>query len=359
MPIKHVRSAAQVATPVSYQPLYPEPADQGDPYLLAVPAGAPAAHRYYVYVTRDELPAGKDSEVSHRAFPAFASDDLVTWRALGPCLAADTTPRSYWAPCVRYIAGLARPYVMLYSRSAGVGAQSHIGHTIRRADSERPEGPFLDSGHVLTPDVDFAIDADVYRSRDGSLCLAYATDFTDDAPLGTGIAEVGVSEDLTRVLTAPVILARPSEPWHLYDGARCMPWKEIPGIDWRIDTVEWHTIEAPVGGLVNPQGRRVYLYSGGCYFGFYAVGALVENEARHLVNVTRDDRHFVLRADAERGFHAPGHCAFFETGDGRQYLITHARFGAPGAHRNATIVELRWDEAGLPYCPPPPDVERG
>ena len=34
--------------PVSYRPLYPESADQGDPYLLAVPDGVEAAHRYYV-----------------------------------------------------------------------------------------------------------------------------------------------------------------------------------------------------------------------------------------------------------------------------------------------------------------------
>lgn len=348
--------SARALEPASYRPLFPEAADQGDPYLLAIPEGVNAAHRFYVYVTRDETSDGRGGTPTPGAFPVFASDDLVTWRALGPALDQDATRRAYWAPCVRYVPGLERPYVMLYSRSLGLGDQAHIGHTLRRASSLAPEGPFTDSGHDLTPHTDFAIDADIYESADGTLRLAYATDFVDEAPLGTGIVEVSVSEDLTTVLSPPVVLARPSEPWHLYDAARRMPWKAIPGVDWRTDTVRWSTIEAPVGGLRNPAGRLVYLYSGGCYFGFYAVGALVEDDTGQLVNVTREDRHFVLRSYPDRGFHAPGHCAWFRTAEGRDYLITHGRYGSPTAPRNATIVELLWGDEGMPYCPPPPDA---
>lgn len=345
-------SSDVASRPVSYRPIFPESADQGDPFLLVVPDSMEAAHRYYVYVTRDGTSDGRGGTATPGAFPAYASDDLATWQSLGPSLQGDATRHTFWAPCVWYVPGLERPFVMLYSHGVGVGEEAHIGHTIRRADSAQPEGPFVDSGHVLTPDVDFAIDADVYRAPDGSLRMAYATDFVADAPLGTGIVEVGVSEDLTRVLTPPVVLARPSEDWHLYDGARRLPWKQIPGMDWSTDvTVVWNTVEAPVGGLVNPQGRRVYLYSGGCYFGFYGVGALVEDESGRLVNVTRGDEGFVLRPDPERGLYGPGHCAWFRTADGADYLITHARFGSPTAHRNATIVKLRWDDAGRPYCP--------
>ena len=343
--------------PVSYRPLHPEAADQGDPFLVEVPDGVDAAYRFYVYVTRDETSDGRGRKPAAGVFPAFASDDLVTWHALGPTLEGDGLRHAYWAPCVRHVAGLERPWVMLYSHSVGIGEEAHIGHTIRRADASRPEGPFVDSGHLLTPDADFAIDADVYRGGDGTLKMAYATDFVNDAPLGTGIVEVDISDDLTTVLSDPVILARPSEPWHLYDAARRMPWKDIPGVDTRTTSVEWSTIEAPVGGLRNPQGKRVYLYSGGCYFGFYAVGALVEGADGVLRNVTRAGHHFVLRADADHGFHAPGHCAWFSVG-GRDFLITHGRYGSPSAPRNATIVELRWDQDGNPYCPPPRETFR-
>jgi GH43 family beta-xylosidase len=346
-------SSERVSGPASYRPLFPEPADQGDPYLLAVPDGVAADYRYYVYVTRDQTSDGRGGTATPGAFPAFASHDLATWHPIGPTLDGDATRYAFWAPCVRYVPGLDRPYVMLYSHGAGIGEQAHIGHQIRRADSDRPEGPFVDTGHVLTPDTDFAIDADVYPARDGSLRMAYATDFVDREPFGTGIVEVAVSDDLTRVLSSPALLARPSDDWHLFDGARRMPWKVIPGVDWRTDTVRWSTIEGPVGGLVNPQGRRVYLYSGGCYFGFYAVGALVEDDAGTLVNVTRDGRGFVLGSLPEHGFHAPGHCDWFRAADGREWLVTHARFGSPDAPRNAALVELCWDEDGLPYCPLP------
>lgn len=348
-----MQSSVRVPGPVSYRPLFPEAADQGDPYLLAIPDGVPAAYRYYVYVTRDETSDGRGGTASAGAFPTFGSDDLATWHPLGPTLDGDATRHAFWAPCVRYVPGLARPYVMLYSHGVGIGEQAHIGHQVRRADAERPEGPFTDSGHVLTPDTDFAIDADVYTAPDGSLRMAYATDFVDGEPYGTGIVEVTVSGDLTRVLSSPALLARPSEDWHLFDAARRMPWKRIPGVDWRTDTVRWSTVEGPAGGLVNPKGRRVVLYSGGCYFGFYAVGALVEDDAGRMVNVTADGRGFVLRSMPEHGIHAPGHCAWFRTPDGGDWIVTHARFGSETAPRNATLVELRWDEDGLPYCPRP------
>lgn len=206
---------------------------------------------------------------------------------------------------------------------------------------------------MLTPDTDFAIDPDVYRTSDGVLRLADATDFVADVPYGTGIVETAITEDLTSVLTEPRILARPSEPWHIYDAERRMPWKQIDGIDWATDIVAWHTIEAPAGGLVNPRGRSVYLYSGGCYFGFYASGALVENEAGTLVNVSRDGLNFVLRPDPRAGIYGPGHCMPFRTHSGQEYIIAHVRYGSPKAPRNAMIAELLWDETGSPYCPSP------
>ncbi|HEX8670632.1 MAG TPA: family 43 glycosylhydrolase [Longimicrobium sp.] len=348
-----MHSPERVAAPASYRPLFAEDADQGDPYLLAIPDGVAADFRYYVYVTRDETSDGRGGVASAGAFPAFGSNDLARWHPLGPTLRGDATRHAYWAPCVRYVPGLPRPYVMLYSHGIGIGEEAHIGHVIRRADSERPEGPFEDSGHVLTPDTDFAIDADVYSAPDGTLRMAYATDFTDDEPYGTGIVEVAVSDNLTRTLSPPALLARPSELWHIFDPVRLLPWKTIPGVDWSTDRVVWSTVEGPVGGLLSPAGRRVYLYSGGCYFGFYAVGALVEDGAGQLVNVTRGDRRFVLHTMPEHRFHAPGHCAWFRTPDGREWLVTHARFGSPTAPRNATLVELRWDDDDLPYCPPP------
>ena len=337
-----ISASSRSRRPIDYRAIFPEDADQGDPYLLDLGDEFDAPFRYYVYVTSGATPPD--------AFPVYASSDLVEWRKLGHALQTDQVPRAYWAPCVRHVPGLPRPFVMLYSRSIGIGTEAHIGHLIHRADSERPEGPFVDSGEVLTPDTDFAIDPDVYRAADGSLRLAYATDFVSDAPLGTGIVEVAITDDLRGTIGEPRVLARASEPWHLYEAERRMPWKQVPGVDWTTETVRWHTVEAPVGGLVSPSGRRVYLYSGGCYFGFYGVGALVEDEAGALHNVTREGSRFVLGPDPERRLFAPGHCSWFRADDGRDYLIAHARLGSPNAPRNAMLVALEWDEDGVPYC---------
>jgi hypothetical protein len=87
--------------------------------------------------------------------------------------------------------------------------------------------------------------------------LAWAMDVVEDEPYGTGIVEARVSPDLRRIAGPVRVLARPSLPWHLFDAARTMPWKAIPGVDWeRGDTVRWSTVEGPVGGLVSPLGGR-------------------------------------------------------------------------------------------------------
>ena len=340
-----------------HRPLHPEGRDQGDPYLLEAPQGAQGAqdapYRYYVYVTGEDAASGA-------AFPVYGSPDLIRWTALGYGLRG-APGKAHWAPCVRYVPGLARPYVMLYSRAVGVGEAAHIGHAIRRADAVAPEGPFQDSGEVLAPDLDFAIDPDVYRLPDGRLMLALATDFVADAPLGTGIVEAPIDDEL-RALTGPVsTLARATQDWQVYDPARRLPWMTIPGVDWERDTVRWHTVEAPSGGLVSPSGRPVYLFSGGCFFDFYAVGAIERDAQGELRPLTGADAGFVLRPRPEAGVYAPGHCCWLsppggERGgetDGETYLMYHARFGSPQAPRQFALARLRWDGEGRPVAEPP------
>ena len=323
-----------------FRPLCPEDRDQGDPYGLSVPATARARFRYYAYVTGEDAAAG-------RAFPVYGSDDLVHWEALRPCLEADTT-RAHWAPCVQYVPGLERPFVMLYSRGQGLGDAAHVGHQIRRADAAAPEGPFRDSGHVLTADLDFAIDPDVYRRQDGTLCLAFATDYVLDAPLGTGLAEAAIADDLTALTGPPQVLARARYNWQVYDTARKLPWMTIPGVSWETDTVVWHTLEGPVGGLVSPAGQDVYLYSGGCFFDYYAVGALLRSPQGQIEDVTNESEHFVLRPDPARGIYGPGHCSWLRGADGADYLLFHARYGSPDAPRQMSLAPLRWTADGYP-----------
>jgi hypothetical protein len=120
-------------------------------------------------------------------------------------------------------------------------------------------------------------------------------------------------------------------------------------VNWETDTVVWHTLEGPMGGLVSPHGQEVYLYSGGCFFDYYAVGALVrEGQNHHAVDVTNGHANFVLRPDPQQGFYAPGHCSWLRDETGADYLMFHARYGAPDAPRQMSLAPLRWTDQGLP-----------
>lgn len=319
-------------------PLAPEPdVDQGDPYLVEVPPGVDSRYRWYVYVTG----AG---------FPVYGSEDLLRWDRLGDSLAA-AGDAWCWSPCVRYVPGSPRPWVMLYSRARGVGeVDGHRDHRLRRADSAHPEGPFVDSGEELTPELDFAIDADVSAGPAG-LRLAFAADYTGDEPYGTGLWEAGITADLRRLTGPPRPVARSRSDWQLYDPARSMPWKRIPGVDWSAgDTVRWYTMEGPVA-LRSPAGRRTMLYSGGNFAGFYGVGALREEPGRGWVDLSPTPAECLLAPMPERGVHGPGHCSVLDAAGG-QLLCFHFRTD-PDRPRQFGILPLRWDDADRPYCPLP------
>jgi hypothetical protein len=184
-------------------------------------------------------------------------------------------------------------------------------------------------------------------------------DFTDGEPLGTGIVEAPIADDLTHLLAPPQLLARASHDWHVYDPARKLPWKTIPGVNWETDTVRWHTVEAPVGGLVSPTGREVYLYSGGCFFAYYAVGAIARDDTGALTDLSADEQTIVLGPHIEQQLFAPGHCSYLRVagntalGDAsptNEYLMFHARFGSPDAPRQMALAPLRWTPGGLPYA---------
>jgi GH43 family beta-xylosidase len=322
--------------------LVPEPAtDQGDPFLLEVPASERANHRfrYYVYVTGT-------------GFPVYGSDDLLGpsgWRRVGESFPGLSRQHWCWAPCVRYVPGLVRPWVMLYSKAAGAGELlGHQRHRILRADSVSPAGPFRDSGEVLTAELDFAIDPDVRLAPDGTSWLLFATDFVQDEPYGTGIVQARISPDLRALESAPVVLARPRADWQLYEANRSMPWKQIPGVRWdRSETVRWSTIEGPAA-LESPGGRLVVLYSGGNYAGFYGIGVLAGTPDGGWVDLSPRPEDCLLAPRPAAGLFGPGHCSAL-TSDGQSVLCYHFRH-RPDAPRQFGIVALGWhSDTDLPY----------
>jgi hypothetical protein len=317
-------------------PLAPDPGvDQGDPFLVEAPPAADRPARYLVFV-------------SGPGFPVYGSDNLIQWRQLGASLRSDSDAWT-WAPSVTHRPGLDRPWVMLYSRALGTGGvDGHREHRIRRADSVNPAGPYVDSGEVLTADLDFAIDPDVRLRPDGTAVLTFATDYVDEEPYGTGLAEAPLDAELRRI-TGPVIpVARARADWQVYEPARFMPWKAIAGVDWDAgDTVRWLTMEGPVA-LLSPAGVPTLLYSGGNFAGFYGIGIL-RRERGTWVDTSPTPADCLLAPDPEHGVYGPGHCSVLDT-DGGQLLCFHFRT-SPDAPRQFGILPLRWDADDRPYCP--------
>lgn len=309
--------------------------DQGDPYVLAAPEGSQTEFGYYLYHT-DHVYADA------RAVDAYGSDDLRTFKYLGKVLLSNQCYN--WAPCVTFNG---QEYVMHYSRSTPGQPNCDIGHKLRIATAQQPEGPFVDKGELALPaDVEFSIDADVYELPDGKPYLAYCYEIWDEEPAGVGLAEVPLTEDLARPAGVPKALARPQYESQLYEANRSMPWKTGKR-DWAAgETVDWYCMEAPVGGITSPGGKKVYLYSCGNWQNdSYAIGALVENEQGELVDLAGEN-HFVLSSNATAGISAIGHPSLL-AGD---VLLAHGRFGSD-TNRKAFLAPLAWDAHDRPYCP--------
>ena len=337
---------ARPAPSPAYRPLLPEPIDQGDPFVLAPPPEAGSRYRYYVYTTGEE-PAGG------RAFPVYGSHDLRTWARLGDALATERTS-AHWAPCVRYVPGLARPYVMLYSRAAGVGERgarrAHPPPGRRRA----PGGAIRRLG--ARPDARPRL-----RDRRRRLPAAgrvAALRLRDRLRRTTSPTAPGSSRRRSTTISPRSWARRASSPGRATTGtstsrpASC-PGRRSPASIGRGRPCAGTPSRRRSAGSSRPRGVPVYLYSGGCFWDFYAVGALVEDETG-LRDVTDGERNFVIRPDPEAGFYGPGHCSHLRGEDGADYLMLHARFGAPDAPRQMCLARLRWTDEGLPYAEPVP-----
>lgn len=320
-------------------PSYPEhDIDQGDPFLFE-DSQASSGFRYFVIV-------------SSRGFRAYGSNQPTvtgSWTFLGESFPGVNIDPWAWAPCVRHVPELKRPWVMLYSLAAGSGDPlGHQFHQVRRADSLSPAGPYHDSGEVLTADIPFAIDPDVTVRTDGNLWLTCAADYVDHPPYGTGLYQARVSPDMRQLETPLQPLARGHFDWQVYLAERSLPWMSIPGVDWAHgDTVRWYTIEGP-SGLVTPSGRDLLLYSGGNFGAFYAVGMLLLEDDGTWTDLSPEPVACLVRPDADHHVLGPGHCSV--SGD----LIAYHFRSQPDAPRQFTVATLRWDSAGnVPSVPGP------
>jgi len=295
----------------------------GDPFVLAVDGG------YVAY--------GTGAIVDGRAFQVLRSADLVHWEPAGGALEPLGEPwaRDYWAPEVAHADD--GSFVMYYS----VGAEDR-GHLLRAAVAERPEGPFRDTGRVLTPDERFAIDPHPFRDDDGQWYLYYAHDVLEGERVGTTVA-VDRLIDMTTLEGRPRTLLRASGDWQIFLRSR-----EMYGRVW-----DWHTLEGP---FVRKRGGRYHLfYSGGAWERpTYGVSCAV---AEHPLGPFHEPRTGpVVLQTVEGQVLGPGHNSVVTGPDGQDWLVYHA-WDPDSTRRQMWIDPLRWGEDGPERSGPNPEPQ--
>lgn len=281
---------------------------------------------YYAVATS---PAGPDRDKASE-FTLLKSSDLTDWEKLGWALVpvGEESGNAYWAPEVAFYEG---KFYLYYSVGHG-----HKAHHIRVAVSDRPEGPYVDTGAPLTDlsTLPFAIDGSPFQDDDGQWYLFYARDFLDCEDgyrAGTGLV-VDRLIDMTRLAGEERVVARARHDWQMYMANRPM----YDGI------YDWHTLEGPV--VRKHEGKYYCFYSGGCFqndtYGVdYVVADSVTGPYCHVNDSAR-----VLRSMVGRLI-GPGHNSIVKGRDGEDCIVYHA-WDEAHTGRRMHISELAWEADG-------------
>jgi arabinan endo-1,5-alpha-L-arabinosidase len=186
-----------------------------------------------------------------RIFKLLRSRDLVNWEPLGGALTPPFANRDfeYWAPEITQNQGR---YYLYYAM--GDDVPEHF--VIRVGISDKPKGPYTDSGNVLK-DCDgkrFMIDPFPFRDDDGNWYLFYSCSFpydTQEYHAGTGV-EVERLINMTTLSGDCHLVVRPAHDWTLYKSNR---WMNVYN-----RAFNWHTVEGPC--VVRHDGKYYCFYSG-------------------------------------------------------------------------------------------------
>ncbi len=283
-----------------------------DPFVLRI------GKRYLAY--------GTGSVVDGLAFEVLESSDLASWRRVGGALhpVAPELGADYWAPEVVEAAGR---FWMYYSVGNG-----DVGHHLRVAVADVPEGPFLDQGVNLTPHERFAIDPHPFLDDDGTWYLFYAHDVLDAQRVGTNLA-VDILPTMTTLRGQPEVVVAPPADWQLYQRSRAM----YGGV------YDWHTIEGPT--VTHRAGRYYCLYSAGWWLNeSYAVSwATAPTPLGPWTDPPASDAR--LLSSVPGHVRGPGHNSIVTTPAGTDMLAYHA-WDAAGERRQLWIDPVQWSVKG-------------
>jgi arabinan endo-1,5-alpha-L-arabinosidase len=291
-----------------------------DPFVLRVEG------TYWAYGTAPADEAGRE-------FPVLRSQNLAQWEYVAHALQPSPAARghNHWAPEVAEKDG--RFY--LYYSAAPRDDDQH--HRLRVAIADAPQGPFTDVGESLMPEIGFSIDASPFRDpRTGRWYLFFATDYTEDAPYGTGLGMVPLADDLIHVVGQPQPVVRASCPWQIYERNR-----NYKGKVWEA----WNCVEGPF--VLFHNDRYYCLYSGGAWHSEnYGVGfAVADNPMGPWIDEMAQRGPTVLKGAPPKVI-GPGHNSVVLGPDNRTLFCVYHAWDDSRTARRMCIDPLIWTPDG-------------
>jgi GH43 family beta-xylosidase len=277
--------------------------------------------QYYAYGTAPGQDGGE--------LPILHSTDLVNWNFVGWAI----YPKQgieFWAPEVAYHEGK----FYLYYSARGIEDRDH---QLTVAISERPEGPFEETGKVLVPDEPFSIDAHPFQDSDGQWYLFYSQDFLTldgDDRVGTGIV-VDRLVDMTTLAGDARVVVRPHLDWHLFRKER-----QMYGA-----VYDWYTVEG--ASVLKHNGLYYCFYSGGAWeYENYGVSYVVAEHPLGPYRRPEEAFHAILKSVPERMI-GPGHNSFTVSPNGEEQFIVYHAWDTGMTGRRMCIDRFHWNE-GIP-----------
>ena len=289
---------------------------------------------YYAFGT-----TGTNRLSDGRIFTLLRSRNLTDWESLGGALVppSDDPNCQYWAPEITENQGK----YYLYYAMGGIEPERFV---IRVGVSDQPQGPYMDSGAILTDCESnrFTIDPFPFRDDDGQWYFFYACNFPCESNgfhAGTGIV-VDRLINMTRLAGQRQVVVRAAHDWTLYESNR---WMSVYH-----QTFNWHTIEAPC--VVKHAGKYYCIYSGANWqTARYGLDYVVAGNP--LGPYTGAGDHARLLHGIPGQVRGPGHNSVVSSPDGKtQYVIYHA-WDKKMTKRQMCLDKLDWTSDG-PRCLP-------